>query len=91
MSYIREGIYMPDGNLFIRRACCAGIPVRSSSRLMWEITTGGALIHRVALGFKDEEHLSLAAARNGHWLLYLATTTCGCRGPGTSRPSWRRA
>ncbi|HEX7996179.1 MAG TPA: hypothetical protein VF506_19845 [Streptosporangiaceae bacterium] len=39
---------------------------------MWETTTGGALIHQVALGFEDEEHLSLAAAQNGHWLLYLA-------------------
>ena len=71
-SYIREGIYMPDGNLFISRACCAGVPVRNTSRLMLETTTRGALIHQVALGFKDEEHLSLAAAPSGHWLLYLA-------------------
>jgi dipeptidyl aminopeptidase/acylaminoacyl peptidase len=71
-SYIREGIYTPNGNLFISRACCAGVPVRNTSRLMWETTTGGALIHQVALGFKDEEHLSLAASQDGHWLLYLA-------------------
>ena len=33
---------------------------------------GGALIHQVAIGFVHEEHISLAADRTGHWLLYLA-------------------
>ena len=71
-SYIREGIYTLDGNLFISRACCGGFPVHDRSRLMWEVAPGGALIHQVAIGFLHEEHISLAADRTGHWLLYLA-------------------
>ena len=39
---------------------------------MWEVTHGGALIHQVAIGFVNEEHISLAADASGHWLLYLA-------------------
>jgi hypothetical protein len=71
-SYIREGVYLPDGNLFISRACCGGFPVHNTSRLMWEVTLSGALIHQVAIGFVSEEHISLAADASGHWLLYLA-------------------
>ena len=37
-SYLREGVYLPDGNLFVSRACCAGVPVQNTSRLMWEVT-----------------------------------------------------
>ena len=69
-SYIREGIMLPDGNLFISRACCAGFPVHNTSRLMWEVTPAGALVHQVAIGYPNLEHVSLAAA--GTWLLYLA-------------------
>ena len=32
-SYWREGVYLPDGNLFVSRACCAGEPVRNVSKL----------------------------------------------------------
>lgn len=71
-SYIREGVYMPDGNLFISRACCGGVPVHNTSRLMWEVTTAGTLVHQVAIGYVNEDHVSLAADPGGHWLLYLA-------------------
>ena len=71
-SYIREGVYLPDGDLFISRACCGGVPVHNTSRLMWEVTPAGALIHQVAIGFVNEQHVSLAADASGHWLLYLA-------------------
>ena len=27
MSYYREGAYMPNGDLFVSRACCGGVPV----------------------------------------------------------------
>jgi hypothetical protein len=69
-SYIREGIMLPDGNLFISRACCAGFPVHNTSRLMWEVTPAGTLVHQVAIGYPNLEHVSLAAS--GDWLLYLA-------------------
>lgn len=74
-SYLREGIYLPDGNLFISRACCAGVPVRNTSRLLWEVTRGGAFLHQVAIGFPNLDHNSLAADPSGRWLLYLAGGT----------------
>ncbi len=69
-SYIREGIMLPDGNLFISRACCGGVPVHNTSRLMWEVSPAGTLVHQVAIGYPNLEHVSLAA--DGTWLLYLA-------------------
>jgi hypothetical protein len=71
-SYLREGVFMPDGNLFVSRACCAGVPVRNTSRLMWEVNTAGTLVHQVAIGFANLEHTSLDADATGKWLLYLA-------------------
>jgi hypothetical protein len=71
-SYLREGVYVPDGNLFVSRACCAGVPVQNTSRLMWEVTTTGALVHEVAIGFASLDHTSLAVSSDGQWLLYLA-------------------
>jgi len=73
-SYWREGVYLPGGNLFVSRACCAGEPVRNVSKLMWEITPAGVLRHRVAIGFPGLDHTSLAVNRSGKWLLYLAGT-----------------
>ena len=71
-SYLREGVFMPDGDLFVSRACCAGFPVKNTSRLMWEVGTSGAEIHQVAIGFASLDHTSLDASADGHWLLYLA-------------------
>jgi len=73
-SYIREGIFLPGGNLFISRACCGGVPIHNTSRLMWEVTTSGAFVHQVAIGFPNLEHTSLAVNSTGQWLLYLAGT-----------------
>jgi len=73
-SYLREGVFMPDGNLFVSRACCAGVPVRNTSRLMWEVTTAGAFVHQVAIGFPNLDHTSLDVSPTGEWLLYLAGT-----------------
>jgi dipeptidyl aminopeptidase/acylaminoacyl peptidase len=73
-SYWREGVYLPDGNLFVSRACCAGTPVRNVSKLMWEVTPAGQFRHQVAIGFPGLEHTSLAVNRSGKWLLYVAGT-----------------
>ena len=70
-SYWREGVYLPSGQLFVSRACCAGIPVRNTSRLMWEVNPAGVLVHQVAIGFATLDHDSLDASRDGGWLLYL--------------------
>ena len=71
-SYLREGVYMPNGDLFVSRACCAGDPPVNSSRLMWEVTTSGVLVHQVAIGFANLDHTSLDVSSDGQWLLYLA-------------------
>jgi hypothetical protein len=71
-SYLREAVFLPNGSLFVSRACCAGVPVRNTSRLMWEVSSSGVLIHQVAVGFADLEHTSLDANSSGKWLLYLA-------------------
>ncbi len=71
-SYLQEGIFLPDGDLFISRACCAGVPVRNTSRLLWEVTTTGAFVHQVAIGYPTLTHNSLAVDPSGQWLLYLA-------------------
>lgn len=73
-SYLREGVFMPDGDLFVSRACCAGVPVVNNSRLMWEVTTSGALVHQVAIGYASLDHTSLNVSADGQWLLYLAGT-----------------
>jgi hypothetical protein len=72
MSYYREGAYMPNGDLFVSRACCGGEPVHNTSRLMWEVNTSGALVHQVAIGFPNLDHVSLDVSSGGNWLLYLA-------------------
>ncbi|MEP7023323.1 MAG: hypothetical protein ABJB47_05815 [Actinomycetota bacterium] len=72
ISYLREGVYLPNGNLFVSRACCGGFPVHNTSRLMWEVSPSGVLVHQVAIGFADLDHVSLAASPSGAWLLYLA-------------------
>ena len=71
-SYYREGVFLPDGNLFVSRACCTGIPVKNTSRLMWEVDISGAQVHQVAIGYPALEHTSLDVSTSGKWLLYLA-------------------
>lgn len=71
-SYLREGIFLPDGNLFISRACCGGVPIHNTSKLLWVVDTSGNLVHQVAIGFANLDHYSLAADKSGQWLLYLA-------------------
>ncbi len=71
-SYLGGRAYLPDGDLFVSRACCGGVPIQNTSRLLWEVSTDGALVHQVAIGFASLAHTSLAVSRDGHWLLYLA-------------------
>jgi hypothetical protein len=71
-SYLREAVYLPNGDLFVSRACCAGLPVRNTSRLMWEVSAAGTLVHQVAIGFPNLDHTSLDASPDRRWLLYLA-------------------
>jgi hypothetical protein len=70
-SYIREGVFLPDGNFFISRACCGGVPIQNTSRLLWEVNLNGGLIHQVAIGYPNLDHYSLDVDSTGKWLLYL--------------------
>jgi hypothetical protein len=70
-SYIREGVFLPDGNFFISRACCAGVPIHNTSRLMWEVNVNGELVHQVAIGYPTLDHVSLDSDPTGKWLLYV--------------------
>jgi len=72
LSYLREAVYLPNGDLFVSRACCAGVPVRNTSRLMWEVDATGGLVHQVAIGYPNLDHTSLDVNPDGRWLLYLA-------------------
>jgi hypothetical protein len=74
-SYLMEGVFLPDGYLFVSRACCAGVPVKNTSRLLWEVNTAGQLVHQVAVGYPALVHDSLDASPTGQWLLYLAGGT----------------
>jgi hypothetical protein len=69
-SYYREGVFLPSGDMFVNRICCAGVPVRDTSSLLQEIDSSGRLVRQVAIGFTNRDHTSLAA-RPG-WLLYLS-------------------
>jgi hypothetical protein len=71
LSYLREAVYLPGGNLFVSRACCQGWPPKNTSRLMWEVTPTGTMTQQVAIGFPAMDHLSLDASRDGSWLLYI--------------------
>lgn len=74
ISYLRQGIFLPDGNLFVSRACCGGFPVHNTSQLLWIVDASGQQVHQVAVGYPSKEHLSLAADSSGQWLLYLSGT-----------------
>lgn len=69
-SYYPEGVYQPDGNVFAVRACCAGVPVKTTSIKLQQLTASGTLIHTVAQGFLDRVHSSLDATSGK--LLYLS-------------------
>jgi len=70
-SYLSEGVYMPNGDLFVVHGCCAGVPAKTDAPLLWEVQPNGGLIHQVAIGFLNVTHDSLDVSADGNWLLYL--------------------
>lgn len=69
-SYYREGVFLPDGDLLVSRVCCAGVPVRTTFSVIWEVSASGTFVHPVAVGFTNRDHTSLDAS--GRWVLYLS-------------------
>jgi hypothetical protein len=70
-SFLSEGVYLPDGNLFVVHTCCAGIEGKTGAPLLWEVQPNGSMIRQVAIGFANTVHNSLDASADGNWLLYL--------------------
>jgi hypothetical protein len=73
-TFLGEAVYMPDGGLFVSRACCQGWPPRGVSSLMWEVNSSGGFVHQVAIGDPAYGHDSLDVSSDGRWLLYVAHT-----------------
>lgn len=77
-SYYDEAAYLPDGNLFVNRDCCAGVDPGhappADSDLMQEISSSGSLVRNVAIGIQNDDHTSLSVDPSGNWLLYIAGT-----------------
>lgn len=71
-SYYREGVFLPDGAMFVNVVCCSGVPIHRTSSLLWEIGPSGQLRRYVAIGFADRDHSSLDGDPGGDWLLYLS-------------------
>jgi hypothetical protein len=71
-SYFEEGVYLPDGDLFVDRMCCQGVPVKTTSDLLQEVGPAGTVLRQVAVGFLNRRHSSLDAVHG--WLLYLSGT-----------------
>jgi hypothetical protein len=72
-SYWREGVFQPDGDLFVVRQCCTGLPDAPTAVELDEVSaTSGATLHTVATGLTGVGHTSLSVDRTGTWLLYLS-------------------
>jgi hypothetical protein len=71
-SYFEEGVYLPGGNLFVDLECCSGVPVKTTSSWLLEVSGSGTVISRVAQGWDGRIHSSLDAVPG--WQLYLSGT-----------------
>jgi len=71
--YWREGVFQPDGNLFVVKQCCAGLPETTTTVELDQVSpTSGTTVHTVAAGLLDVDHTSLSVDATGRWLLYLS-------------------
>jgi hypothetical protein len=71
-SSYSEGVFLPDGSLFVDRVCCAGVlPSWVTSNLAWEVTTSGAVVRQVVDLAPRSLIQSLAVDVTGQELLYL--------------------
>jgi len=72
-TYYAEGVYLPNGHLFVVRQCCDGWPPNTANVDMLEIDPAtGQQVRQIAVGLTDRYHTSLDASADGHWLLYLS-------------------
>lgn len=87
-SYYNEAVYLPDGNLFVNRDCCMGVPDHppADTNLMQEISSSGSLVRTVAIGIQQDDHTSLNVDPTGNSLLYVAGTFGFYDPDGTTPP-----
>jgi hypothetical protein len=72
-SFYREGVYLPDGDMFVNQLCCTsatGSTGQVTSTLLQEINPSGVVMSQVAIGDLGRDHTSLDATLG--WLLYLS-------------------
>jgi hypothetical protein len=79
-TYLREGVYLPDGGLFLSQACCEGLGqtgdrATNGTRLLLEAKPDGTVTKQVAIGYANLTHNSLAVSPDGGWLLYVGGTS----------------
>jgi hypothetical protein len=69
--YYREGVYLPDGDMFVDQICCDenGSSTVTSTTLM-KVNASGKELSQVAMGFTNQDHTSLDASQG--WFLYLS-------------------
>jgi hypothetical protein len=73
-----QAAFLPDGNLFADRNCCAGAPApHPGSNLFQVITTSGHLVQQVAPASGSRLYNSLGSDPSGHWLMYVSTSYSG--------------
>lgn len=68
-GYYREGVFLPSGQLLVDRVCCAGVPVRTTSMRIEEVTTSGVVTRVLGPAF---EHDQGSFDASGKWVLYTA-------------------
>lgn len=79
-NYLREGVYLRSGGLFLSQACCEGLGQTggrsaNGARLLLEAGPDGTVTKQVATGFANLTHDSLAVSPDGGWLLYVGGTS----------------
>jgi hypothetical protein len=73
-SYYDEGVYLPDGNLFVGRDCCDNNQIPpAGSNLMQEVSPAGGLVRQVAATIQATLNSSVAADSTGSRLLYVSS------------------
>jgi len=72
-TYYRQAVFAPNGDLFVDRECCAGIPPHLTSSVLATVDpVTGATHQQVAIGVTNRDHTSLDVDSTGHWMLYLS-------------------
>lgn len=71
--FFRQGVFLPNGHLFVVHRCCSGWDPKTTSELLQEVDpVTGAVERQIAVGLLTADHTSLDSDVSGRWLLYLS-------------------